>query len=169
MITEPKLDNRFEQPYAGIRVQAAIQELPTVIPQMTDEVFAWLKEQGIAPAGAPFVRYHCINMAEKLDITMGVPVAAKIAGDGRVVGDVLPGGRYATVLYTGHYSGLMEANRVLVDWAKDSGIEWDAWDDPNGHAFKGRYESYITDPGEEPDSSKWETEVAIKMADNQPR
>jgi hypothetical protein len=28
-----------------------------------------------------------------------------------------------------------------------------------------RYESYLTNPQEQPDPAKWETEVAIKVAD----
>jgi effector-binding domain-containing protein len=69
------------------------------------------------------------------------------------------------VRYTGDYSGLMEANRVLVDWAKDTGVEWDHWDDDKGDAFRCRYETYIKDPGNESDPNKYETEVAIKVAD----
>ncbi len=167
MVTEPKLDDRAALPYVSIRIRAAMHELSTVIPQLHDEVMEWLQKQGLSPSGAPFVRYRVINMADKLDIEMGWPVATPMTGDGRIQADTLPAGRYASVLYTGDYSGLMEANRVLVDWAKENGIAWDRWDDEHGDAFRSRYESYITDPGNEPDSSKWETEVAIKLADNQ--
>ena len=31
--------------------------------------------------------------------------------------------------------------------------------------FGARYESYLTDPADEPDMAKWETEVAIRLAD----
>ena len=57
-----------------------------------------------------------------------------------------------------------EGNKVLVDWAKDNGIEWDRWDDANGDAFRSRYESFLTPPDTEPDYTKWDTEVAIKLA-----
>ena len=167
MNTEPKLDNRTEQQYVGIRVQVPMQEMPAAIDKVFPELFAWLGEQGIAPAGAPFIRYHVINMADHMDIEMGVPVTTAMSGDGRIVGDILPGGRYASVIHTGDYSGLMEANRVLVDWAKENGIAWDRWDHEHGDAFRSRYESYLTNPAEEPDTAKWQTEVAIKLADNQ--
>lgn len=168
MITKPKLENRTEQPYVGIRTQVTMQEFGSgVIPRLHGEVMAWLKKQGAAPSGAPFIRYHAIDMADKLDVEMGWPVASPLSGDGRINADILPAGRYASVLYTGDYSGLMEANRVLVEWAKENGIAWDRWDSPQGDTFRSRFETYITDPGEEPDPTKWETEVAIKLADKQ--
>jgi effector-binding domain-containing protein len=163
--TAPRIETRPEQPYVGVRTQVPMTELGTVIPQLHSEAMTWLKSQGLKPSGPPFVRYHVINMEDKLDIEMGWPTATKLAGNGRVQGGVLPAGKYASVLYMGDYSGLMEANRVLVDWAKDNNIAWDRWDAPNGDAFRSRYESYITDPGDEPDPNKWQTEVAIKLAD----
>jgi len=105
-------------------------------------------------------------MPGKMDIEMGWPLATSLSGSGRISAGVLPAGRYATVLYTGDYSGLMEANRVLVDWAKEQGVAWDRWDVENGDAFRSRYETYIRDPGNEPDAAKWETEVAMKLADS---
>jgi effector-binding domain-containing protein len=169
MITEPKIVSRSEQPSVGIRTQVPMEELGTVIPQLLDEVFAWLGAQAIAPAGAPFVRYHVINMTDKLDVEMGVPVAGGVSGNGRIAAGTIPAGQYATLVYTGPYDGLMEANGALIEWAKQNGLAWDRWDDPNGDAFRSRIEFYHTDPAAEPDPQKWETEVAIKLADEQPR
>jgi hypothetical protein len=49
----------------------------------------------------------------------------------------------------------MRANASLLEWGAAQGLEWDRFDDPNGDGFGSRYESYITDPGEEPDPMKW--------------
>jgi effector-binding domain-containing protein len=165
MIEGLKLEDRKEQHYVGIRTMAALPELPTVIPDSTREVYGWLGRAGVPPAGMSFIRYHVINMETKLDITLGVPVAKALAGDDRIVSDVLPAGRYATLIYTGDYSGLMGANKVLIDWAQEQGLAWDNWPVENGDAFKSRYESYIRDPGNEPDPAKWVTEVSIKLKD----
>ena len=169
MITEPKLEERGEQHYVGIRTQVPTEELPIVIPQFIGEVAAWLGKQGVSPAGAPFIRYHVINMPGRLDIEMGWPVARPLSGNGRVQAGAFPAGRYATLIYTGDYPGLMDATRALMDWAREKGIAWDRWDDVNGDAFRSRYESYLTNPDEEPDRAKHQTEVAIKVADGQPR
>jgi effector-binding domain-containing protein len=171
MITEPKLEERTEQPYVALRTQATMHELGTVIPQLLGDVFAWLGQHGIPPAGAPFIRYLVINMAAQLDIEVGVPVASAVSGDGRVCAGVLPAGRYASLVYTGPYdgNGLVEANAALLKWGTEQGLVWDTWAAENGDGFGARLESYRTDPQEEPDPTKWETEVAIRVADTQPR
>jgi len=167
MIGEPKLDDRDAQPYVGIRTLASLAQLPEAIPGNHRKVYAWLKEHGVSPSGPPFIRYRVINMETKLDIELGVPVAHPVTASGGVSADALPAGRYASVVYTGPYAGdgLMRANAALLDWGADKGLEWDRFDDPNGDGFGSRYESYITDPGEEPDPMKWMTEVAIRVAD----
>jgi effector-binding domain-containing protein len=164
MITGPRFEDRPEQGYVGIRTLAALDELPTVIPQLIGEVFAWLEARGVAPAGAPFIRYHVIDMARRLDVEIGIPVVSAVSGDGRVRAGVLPGGRYATLVFTGPPEGLMGANKALLDWGKEQGVAWDRWDTEQGDAFGSRFEAYLTDPAEQPDRSKWETEVAIRLA-----
>lgn len=165
MITKPKFETRPEQAYIGVRTQVPMHDLSEVIPRLFDEGHDWLKAQGVAPAGAPFIRYHVIDMPGQLDVAMGWPVASALAGNGHITAGILPAGRYASVLYTGPYDGLLEANRVLIDWAKDEGLVWDSWDTDKGEAFGSRLEVYLTDPGDEPDPTKWETEVAIRLAD----
>ncbi|HXT36332.1 MAG TPA: GyrI-like domain-containing protein [Chloroflexota bacterium] len=163
MISEPKLEDRAEQPYVGIRTQATMRELGTVIPQRLGEVFAWLGTQGVAPAGPPFIRYHVIDMAAKLDIELGVPVAGAVPGDDRVSAGTLPAGRYATLIYQDAGRGI-EANAALLEWGARQGLAWDSWAAANGEGFGARYESFLTDPQVEPDPKKWETEVAIRLA-----
>ena|SRR5579859_3037091 len=168
MISEPKLDNRPAQPYVAIRTQVNMTELGSgIIPRLHSEVMAWLKKQGKSPSGAPFIRYRVINMPGRLDIELGWPVASPSAAEGRILADVVPAGRYASLIYTGPYEGdgLMKANAALLDWGTQQGLTWDRWETPEGDAFGARYETYITDPQNEPDQSKWQTEVAIRLAD----
>ncbi len=168
MITEPKIEDRTEQHYVAIRTQATMQELDTVIPQGLGEVFAWLEKQGVAPAGAPFTRYLVIDMEALLDIEVGVPVATALSGDDRISAGVLPAGRYASLVYTGIDIGI-KANWALLKWGAEKGLVWDTWKTEKGNAFGARFESFLTNPDEEPDRAKWETEVAIRLADDQPR
>jgi effector-binding domain-containing protein len=162
-IGEPKLEERNEQQYVGIRTQTPVKNLQDVIPQLLDELFGWLGQRGIAPAGAPFIRYYVINMEADMDVELGVPVATAVPGDNRVSPGVLPSGRYAALTYTGVMNGI-EGNKALIEWAAKEGLQWDRWEAENGDAFAARYESFLTDPAGEPDPAKWETEVAIKIA-----
>jgi effector-binding domain-containing protein len=163
MIGEPKVEERTEQRYVAIRTQATMQTLDTVIPQGIGEVFAWLGKQGVAPAGAPFVRYLVIDMEALLEIEVGVPVANTLSGDGRILADRLPAGRYASLIYTGIDNGI-QANWALLKWGAEQGLVWDTWAAQNGDGWGARFESFLTNPDEEPDRTKWETEVAIRLA-----
>lgn len=166
MIGTPKVEDRAEQLYVAIRTQATMQTLDIVIPQGIGEVFAWLGKQSIAPAGAPFVRYLVINMEAQLEIEVGVPVASTLPGDGRILASVLPAGRYASLIYTGIDNGI-QANWALLKWGAEQGLVWDTWAAQNGDGWGARFESFLTNPDEEPDRAKWETEVAIRLADHQ--
>lgn len=162
--TKPVIDDRPERHTAGIRLKAPMREFKRVIPSSLTEVLSWIKEQGINTGGPPFMRFHVINMEGEMDLELGVPVARPIEPDGRITPGVLPTGRYASLIYTGRDRGYA-GNGALINWAQKQGLKWDRWDDPAGDAFACRYESFLTDPAEEPDHKKWQTEVAIKLAD----
>jgi hypothetical protein len=53
----------------------------------------------------------------------------------------------------------------LIEWVRAQGIDFDRWDTEEGDNFRGRYETFLTDPKIEPRKSKWQIEVAIKVAD----
>src|SRR5919197_766519 len=158
MITQPKIEDRAEQPYVGIRSQPRMQDLPAVIPQHIGEVIAWLGQQGVDPAGPPLVRYHACpatpDMAGMLDITVGWPVASAVAGNGHIVADVLPAGRYASLVFTGVKNGI-KGNGALIEWAAAQGIEWDHWDNQIGDAFAGRVESMFDGPADDQAQANW--------------
>jgi effector-binding domain-containing protein len=162
--TEPIVDERPERHTAGIRLKAPVRDFKKVIPRTLTEVLAWVKEHGVGVGDPPFMRFHVINMEGEMDIELGVPVASSVQPDDRITPGVLPAGRYASLIYTGRDRGYA-GNGVLINWAQKQGLKWDRWDDPAGDAFACRYESFLTDPAEEPDHKKWETEVAIKLPD----
>lgn len=160
--TAPKIDQRPEKVYMGIRTKTPISVMSKTITKLFKELNAWVKKNAVETAGAPFLRYHIIDMEQEMDIEVGIPVKAALPGEGRIMASALPAGRYASLIYVGNgYSG----NKALVEWAKSNGIAWDRWDDEKGDAFRSRYETYLTDPAVEPRKTKWEIEVAIKLAD----
>ena len=68
-------------------------------------------------------------MMVKMEIDVGVPVATAVGGDNRITVDILPGGHYATLVYTVPYEGLMQATGELLDWAE--GIRSGEWNWPD--------------------------------------
>ena len=163
MSSAPEIMTRAAQPYVAIRTQVTMQDLGTVVPPLNQEVFAWLGARGAATAGPPFWKYNVSDMMRELEIEAGVPVAAAVAGDDRVMAGVLPAGRYATLTHVGHPSELMAATKALLDWAAEQGLTWDVTPSEDGERWACRLESYLTDPSQEPDMSKWMTQLAFKL------
>ena len=160
--TEPKIDERPSQPYMGIRRQTPMKGMGKQVEKMLKALAAWVSRSGVQAAGSPFLRYYVIDMEGQMDIEVGVPVTAPLPEDGEVCPGELPAGRYASLVYVG--SGLT-GNKTLLDWAWANGLRWDRWKDPHGDAFRARYETFLTDPKDEPRKTKWQIEVAIKLAD----
>jgi effector-binding domain-containing protein len=165
MISEPKVEERAEQPYVAVRTRVPMPNWGHLLPGLWGEVYGWLGRQGVAPTGPPLIRYRVIDMQTELEIDVGVPVAQALTGDDRITADVLPAGRYTKLVYTGDYSGLVGATAALLDWGAAQGLVWDSRTGPRGDEFGARFESYLTDPQEEPDPAKWETALAMRLAD----
>jgi effector-binding domain-containing protein len=162
--SEPKIEARTAQHYVGIRTQIPMHTMPQVIPQFIDETEAWLQEHAVEPVGAPFIRYYVIDMEDLLDIEIGWPIASALTGNERILAGVIPAGRYASLIYTDVQKGI-EGNKILIEWAKEQGLKWDAWDTGKGEAFRSRIEIFMDGPVDDPDPAKWRTEVAIKLFD----
>lgn len=165
-MSAPEVVTRAEQPYMAIRGHVSMAEIGPFAGR-TGEVFAWLGARGLAPTGPPFLKYNVIDMARLLEIETGVPVAAPVdsGGDGELVAGVLPAGRYATVTHVGHPSELLGVTKALRDWAAEQGLTWDMSLDVDGERWASRLEILLTDPRQEPDMSKWVTQLAFRLAD----
>jgi effector-binding domain-containing protein len=163
MPAPPRIVERPEQPYVAISGQVTMQTIGAIADRLP-EVFVWLAEHDLEPAGAPFFKYNLVDMKRRLDIEVGVPVAAAAQGDGEVHAGLLPAGRYATVTHLGHPDQLIDATAALLDWAAEQGLQWDMSETDDGQRWGCRLEVYNTDPAEEPNMNKWETELAFRLA-----
>ena len=132
MLGEPVVVERSAEPYVAIRELVTMETLGTVLPALHPDVRSWLRERGEEPAGDPFFKFNVIDMERQLEVEVGWPVGAQMAGEGRVLAAVLPAGRYATVLYTGHPDGLLDATRALLEWADKEGLQWDVVETADG-------------------------------------
>jgi effector-binding domain-containing protein len=164
IIKDPNVDYRDQKLTMGIRTITPFRGMFAVVDKLRKELNQWLKENDVEIAGPFFLRYHVIDMAGDMDIEFGVQVAAHVPGNERVTADILPAGRYANLTYVG--SG-MTGNKTLIQWARDNELPWDRWDDERGDGFRCRYEAYLTDPQIEHRKTKWEIDLAIKLADEQ--
>ncbi len=168
-ITIPEVKQYPSHVTAGIHYAVPMgPEFIEAINSGFSSVAGWLHGNEIHAMGPTYIRYNIINMSGVMHLEIGWfvddPIPAEVAARaGEIVVGESPAGEYVTAKYTGHYDGLMNATAMLIGWAKETGIEWDAWDAPEGHAFAARYEIYHTDSDEEPDPEKWVTELAFKV------
>ena len=163
MLSDPQIETRSAQPYVGIGASVTMQNFASAIDGTLAELRAWLIERELAASlGPPVFRYVRFASGDRMDVEFCMPLAAPTAGDSRVTAGELPAGRYVTVLHTGPYDGLRDATAHLLDYAKQQGLRWDV--DATGE-WRARLETYLTDPSQEPDPSKWQTQLAIKLAD----
>ena len=149
--TEPQLQRREAQRYLAIHVHVTSEaEFRRAADTGFPELFGWLGEHGVEPAGPIFIRYR----ADSDDIELGVPVAPGVTGDERVRAGELPAGRWATFVHVGPYRSETDpdlaAGRATLE----------AWADAQGLARGDYVEHYLKGPVEEPDHARWETELA---------
>lgn len=164
MGSEPDVTQRAAQPYAGISAWVTMANVGSVADRIP-ELFGWLGARGVAPAGPPFFRYHVIDMERELQVEAGIPVASAVEDDGDVRAGILPAGRFAVMTHTGAPDTLIAANGKLLNWAAERGLAFDVSPSDAGEKWGCRLEFYLTDPAEQPDTSKWQTELAFRLAD----
>ena len=136
------------QPFLGIRTTATMHKIGEVMGPMFGEVYRHIQQSGQAPAGMPFAIYHSMD-GNTVDLECGMPVASPMAGTDRIRASELPAGTVATVTHMGPYEELAQTWSALTEWMGSQGLQ------PAGAPW----EVYVTEPGAEPDQSKWRTDI----------
>jgi effector-binding domain-containing protein len=143
MATDPEIRELSPQPAITEVAVTDADGLPSVVDSGFPRLFGRLAELGVEPAGPPYIRY--LRTGAELELELGIPVGPDA---GQPSG--LPGGRAAVLRHVGPYDELRDACARLQEWAGDraAGPFW---------------ESYVTNPRDEPDSSRWVTEIFLPL------
>jgi effector-binding domain-containing protein len=169
MTAQPQIEERAAQPYLGITRQVT-HGVPAAVDQAFPALFAWLGRRGIEPAGPPFIRTREVDRrGEPLELDVAVPVASAAEGEGEVRADVLPAGRYLTLLHVGPYrsetaTDLGDARDALLRYADERGIVYSRAT-ARGAALPCAVEQLRIGPVDTPDHATWETELAYLIDD----
>ncbi|MEV4532221.1 GyrI-like domain-containing protein [Asanoa sp. NPDC049518] len=155
------MTDRPAQDYIAIKRTVTMSSIADIADRIPD-LFAFLRQRGIAPAGGPFLKYNVIDMDAELEIEAGVPVNMPVGGSGEIFSGVLPAGRYVTVTHVGHPEHLLDVTGNLLGWAHGRDLEFDHHDSPAGDVWRCRLEIYHSNPAEVP-VDKWETELAFLL------
>lgn len=149
---EIKVEEVKAQPTMTTRFEAAPEELAANYSRALGAVYAYVMSAGGEVAGPPFGWYHAMQDG-KFDVETGLPVVKPLAERGEIKPSKLPGGMVATTTHVGPYDGLGDAHEALETWAREHGKK----------ATAGPWESYITDPGNEPDPAKYRTKLFLPL------
>ncbi|HWA07044.1 MAG TPA: GyrI-like domain-containing protein [Ignavibacteria bacterium] len=145
---EYKIVTLESQTALAIRDTCTFAELGAKFGEIYSEIGAYLKANSIKPAGYPFGIYHSVS-DEKVDLEAGIPVTGEPAGSGRIYTMQTYFGKAANTAFVGPYEQLSKAWKDFAELV-----------DADNHKLAGPcFEVYVTDPEEEPDSSKWITEL----------
>ncbi|WP_020666463.1 GyrI-like domain-containing protein [Amycolatopsis nigrescens] len=160
---DPVLETRDEQPYAAIGIEVTLRTWGEAN-ALVAEVAGWLGRHGIAPAGPPFFRYHVLGgMDEKYELEVGFPVTGPVPPDERVRAGSMPAGRYATLVHHGHPDQQGHSHAALDKWAAGQGLEWQTSRRDGREVWGCRFESYLTDPAEQPDPARWSIRISYQV------
>ncbi|HTU13806.1 MAG TPA: GyrI-like domain-containing protein [Solirubrobacterales bacterium] len=168
---QPAIESLGSQPYVAIRGDVSPDTFRGFVDTSFSKPFEWLGSQGMAPAGAPFIRYLALDDAgNPARIELCAPVGEPVSpGDGLVAGE-LPAGRFVTYTHVGPFrheelDDLGDAVAKVLSWAKDRDIELDQTRTESGTRPVASAEFYLGDPKSEPDFTKWRTRIVMLAAD----
>jgi hypothetical protein len=167
--SEPVLTLIEERPYLGHRFEVT-DGVAAAVDGAFAEVFGWLGGIGVRPTEAPFIRFHELD-PEGAPLALEVGIVADLVpapGD-PLAPATLPAGRFVTYLHHGAYRSeaepdLAAARARLEGWAGARGLELDRDATARGSAPGCYLERYLVGPAEEPDHSRWRTELAYLVA-----
>lgn len=144
---EIRVETLEETHLASIRLTTPHDHMQRTLAVLLPEVLRHVMASGTPMAGQPLVRYH--NWGDPLDIEAAIPVQSAVEAKGRVKPATLPAGEAVIAWHVGPYDRLGETYERVMAYMEEHGLERRA----------APWEEYWTDPGMEPDPSKWRTRV----------
>ncbi len=134
-VTNIEMMYKNEQPTLFIRVRTPVEALPNLIGESYGKILALMAEQNALPADAPYVGFYNMDMQD-LDVEIGIPVAAPIAGHGGIQAGSIPAGRRVFCIYRGPYTGMEPIYAEMGAYIEKNGLK------PSGPV----YECYLNGP-----------------------
>lgn len=140
-------------PALSVKDSVSMAEMGPFMETYFPALYMYAIRKGGNPAGHPYSIYYNWDPAGKIFMEVGVPLAEAIEGEDNMMPATTPGGKAVKAVHYGPYEGLAESYGALEKYMTAMQLE------PLGLA----YEVYITDPTQEPDTSKWETHIYFPL------
>ncbi len=132
----------------SMEVTCTAADISKALGESYGKLMAEVMKQKLTMTGAPMAIYHSYSDEEvKMEPCIPVQKAGKSNDD--VIAKSLPSVRALKVDYLGNYNNLGDVHDFIAEYAAEEHIRLEG----------SPWESYVTDPGAEPDTSKWLTQV----------
>jgi hypothetical protein len=161
--TEPFLETCEPVPYIGLSATVPMNRVSDAASGFS-RIYAWLAMNEITPTGVSFFRYLEFLKNGLIEMQIGVPAVVQNAKAAGFVEDILPGGKYLSILHSGDYSGLQTSTYYLMTWAGEHRLMFDSQEQNQVSFWKSRLEWYLVSPAREPDPSARMTKISILLS-----
>jgi effector-binding domain-containing protein len=141
------------------------EQVPEAVPACLATVFKFLRKHRIPVSGAPLIRYLLVDYnSGGIEVDVGVPIGVAVPADPQVYSAQIRSGTFATLIHHGPYEALVETTAALMDWARQNKVNWMMAEEHKVTRWEGRVEHYLVRPPDEPNPSRWQTEIAILIS-----
>ena len=151
-MTEIRMTDHAVQQTAVVREQLPMNQLPEFFHRAFTAAMAQAQAQGVHVTGPPFGKYYG-TPGETVDVEAGFPVSGPISAADTVVAGILPAGPVVEAMHVGPYDALAATYGEVERWIDERGLR------PAGVMW----ESYLSDPGVQPDPATWQTLICVPL------
>jgi effector-binding domain-containing protein len=115
------------------------------------KIMGYAQENGASMAGSPTgIYFTWTDTLTKM--AAAIPVDKEVAGNDEIEYRVIPAGNALRVDHYGNYDEVGPAHYAMEEYANEK-----------GYSLSFAIETYVTDPEEEPDTSKWLTQITYPI------
>ncbi|MEO5571110.1 MAG: SRPBCC family protein [Bacteroidia bacterium] len=137
-----------DQNYLAVRDTASMSNISQKLGGDYGTIGEAMKKQGLKMTGAPFAIYYSDSSDNMvMDACVSVDKAGKEGG--RVKPGIIKAGNAVVGHYFGNYQKLNEGHYAIKEWISRN----------NKKIIGAPWEIYMTDPGMEKDTAKWQTDI----------
>ncbi|MES2838319.1 MAG: GyrI-like domain-containing protein [Bacteroidota bacterium] len=137
-----------------IKASVKMNEIANKIGEIYGKIIGLLQKNKVEMVGPPFLITHKYT-PEALEIEAGLPVAKLGKSSGEINAMEIKSCKTATAIHLGSYESTPATYQAIEEWIKQN----------NKQIIGSPWEVYITDPGVEKDTAKWQTQIYFPIAE----
>ena len=137
------------QPIYSIKDSTLVDGISAKLAQLYGEIMEYIGKSGAKVTGQPLSIWHSWNPSGYSTLEAAIPVEKTGEGTNRVMAAALPEGKAVMAIQLGSYDAAEATYKAIEGYIKENSLV----------STGPSWEVYVTDPGNEPDTSKWITNI----------